>query len=88
MNVPKDVKEGDPYSISIFGSHCEPKHCATYYWYNKETYKQCLLDTGFQLFDCRDFKVSSEGLDTFGPDYWKPIMANPIYGVFEAKKLN
>ena len=62
-----------------------PLHIKDHYW-SKDTYEKCLKNAGFQSTSWHMMRVSPEGLEKFGKNYWQQFIDNPGIAILEALK--
>jgi hypothetical protein len=57
----------------------------TYYW-DKETYERAFRNAGFRNIKWIKMKISKEGIEKHGKEFWREFMENPYLTLIKAKK--
>jgi SAM-dependent methyltransferase len=82
--MPKVEKEGQEVLIQLCdfegNKFCDIKD---YFW-KKETYEELFKQQGFDV-SWKKGIVSQEGIESYGKEFWKSYLENPLYVMLEAK---
>jgi ubiquinone/menaquinone biosynthesis C-methylase UbiE len=61
-----------------------PLEIINYYW-SKATYERALRSAGFRTVEWHPMRVSPEGLQRYGAEYWQPYLTHPPIALCECR---
>lgn len=79
------VREGDELITKLFSENKEQCSFKFYHW-KKETYEKAIRDIGFRMINWIPLKVSKEGIEKYGREFWKDFLNKPSIIMIEAIK--
>lgn len=81
------AEEGSQRIVSIYPDDSDDKACSftTYYW-RKDTYQWALKEAGFRIVGWSPARVTSEGMEQEGEEFWQDYMDAPDYVAVECVK--
>ncbi len=82
----KDLEEGDELTANLYNREGDRICSFDYYFWGKETYESALKKVGFKNIKWHQIKVSKEGIDKYGEEFWKDFYKYPTLIILEAEK--
>ena len=74
-STPGKLYEGAPVVYTIFQEH--GSFDITNYWLSTATHEECLRAAGLRDVRWHKPRLSAEGQDAFGEDFWTPFLTHP-----------
>lgn len=76
VEIDLPIKEGSVVTVKLFEDEKEICSFKNYYW-SKETYEKIFKEVGFKKIIWHTIKVSKEGIEKLGEEYWKDFYKTP-----------
>jgi len=78
------LKEGGRIFVDVFRESKRTVSFSAYFW-EKDTYEDCLRGAGFSDMEWINPEVTEEGYKRFGKEFWKGYLKSPGIVVFECR---
>ena len=71
-----DLRDGDDFAVNLH--HVDPPIVLTCSYWRSETYSQVMAAAGLCRIEIRPWQPSTEALQRFGEQFWRPWLDNPL----------